>query len=162
VDFRVLLTNGPRMIKLAWLEHTGRDVYAGIVHMPGKFSYHESGQFHFKGRQGTEFVEKKIPVKQIHGSIPLFSMAFLPGVVSSSGLPDYERKPLDAIALLDTRTMPDDQVVNMHFGLLEPFRIGDLAVPTNVRQVFVVTLPWPWVYVTVAWGKITPEATRES
>ncbi len=158
MDLRVLLASEERTVKFAWVRHAGDDVYTGVLWKPGHFAYHASGEFHFKKKDGLiEYREIKVPLRKIVDAVPLFGVRFAPSDVAHfTELPAARDSRANTILCLDTASMPNNREVEINFGLLEAGRIGELAVPTNVKQVAILSLSlrYPWAYVTVGWGNM--------
>lgn len=148
----MVLTDGARECDVAWLQHTGADVYCGPVASPGKITYHASGirSSTLSGKRNVH--DRHFPLSRLRGSTQLLAFGFdLPGGVFGR---DYARRQADAVAYLDTRAMPTGRTINVIVGLVEPHNLGALPprLPSvTVQQLLVVTSVKPWVYIVVAW-----------
>jgi hypothetical protein len=139
-----------------WVEHTGRDVYWGMVGLPDHYSYHETGKRHIKQPGGYRILESHVPLAELRGIFHLSTLAFSAELLDAgSYLRGYFGGSSDAAVYLDTRSMPSGIPVNVMIGLVEVGR-GDL-LPTIpfpgwiTRQVLLVTEVTPWVWVSVGW-----------
>ncbi len=153
---RVLVTDGKRTVYVAWVEHTGIDVYAGIVNHPGKWTYHESGQYHWRAVEDAppEWVVKCLPLKEVEGTFALTSVGFSRQAVTQGLFADYTGKPSDAVLYVDLRTLPDtaSNFVNISLALMEPgSSLAKIPAewPLKRTQVLVATAVEPWVCVSV-------------
>ncbi|UCC31557.1 MAG: hypothetical protein JSU86_04615 [Phycisphaerales bacterium] len=153
---RILLTDGQTTVDYAWLEHTGADVYCGLVGWVKKFSYHESGQAHWSDASGEkDTITKRAPLKEVSGSVGIVTMGVMPDLVKIGYPRVYTGKKADASLFLDVRAIPDDRYTSILLGLIEPGRFD--AIPIlfepwfQAKQVVLVTSVEPWVSAVVGW-----------
>lgn len=140
-----------------WLEHTGKDVYCGMVGLSDHQSYHETGKRHIKQAGNYQILETREQLKELHGIVSLTTLAFAKGLLDAgSYLREYYGGSSDAVVYLDTRSMPAGEPVNVMLGLLEVGRSDLLPLKWpnwTVHQVTLVTAVTPWVWISVGWPK---------
>ena len=148
---KVLYTDGTKTVELFWINHTGSDVYCGGSRSNFKRSYHNSGQLHETAGGRRTHQSWVAPLKQLKGQFHLTTLAFS----SSRRLPrsNATGSKLDAAIVIDSRSLPKKQTVNVIIGLLEPnnFRPieGITKTISGVKQVLLATNSVPWVYAIV-------------
>ena len=160
---RVLVTNGSKTADLFWVEHTGRDVYCGMVGLPDHYAYHETGARHIKQAGGYQILERHVPLAELRGIFQLTTLAFSSTLLDAGNyLRDYFGASVDAVVYLDTRSMSGDApFLNVMVGLLEigPPELLPIGVPDWVtRQIVLVTDVRPWVWIAVGWPVPKAEA----
>lgn len=160
---KILLTDGARTVQLAWLKHTGSDVYLGLSKLAWKRSYHASGKLHTttgKGRSDEAIVQPLADLKGYHHltTIAVGGSGWLTPVDSRY---NFTGRKADVLLSVDLRSFPSGKQVNLFVGLLEPGNVAAIlplslsrlspGVPgTKVHQVMIATSISPWVVLAVA------------
>lgn len=163
---RILVTDGPRTRDVYWLKHTGTDVYHGAPGSHIKKSYHASGYTHTKIRDKIWRQAKVEPLEAIHGAAPLNVIGFCNPktfLEYTDPAPALAEK-VDALVIIDIRSVPEDVSVTIHIGLLEPRNwcaLAEVASPKEeppepaleTQSLTVATSVVPWVYASVTWHR---------
>ena len=155
---KVLYTNGQRTLELFWVTHTDTDVYCGTCGSNRKRSYHASGKIHTKENDKEKDGAWVAPLKQVKGQFHLSTI----GITNSRQWADaafkrieFKHHKVDAALYVDSRTIPENEFINVGVGLLEPnnFRSLEKLIKAigNVKQVLLSTNSTPWVYCILIW-----------
>lgn len=158
MEARILYTNGARAVELIWVRHTGADVYCGLPGTGVKRTYHASGKVHTK-QNGEEAGGGWVaPLGEIRGQFHLITTALTNTRVWSDSLYQnipFTRGKVDAVLHIDARSIPENQLINVAVGLLEPNNLPALqslvSAIRNVKQVLLATGTVPWVYCMLIW-----------
>jgi hypothetical protein len=161
---RVLCTNGLRTVDLFWLSHDGKDVYCGQPGFKGHRSYHESRKLHDRTQDSIHGESWQAPLSQLKQQFHLTSIVlgnsseWVKAVAESYV---YKGGKSDSVLVIDSRSIPEGQLLNVAVGLLEPgnFQVlGSLLhsledIGTETKQVLLSTAVTPWVYVMLLFVK---------
>ena len=152
---RVLLTDGEKTVKLAWVKHTGDELYLGPAFafkqggLPRDihFSYHSSG---CRTAPTNSLVAPLSPMARITGHVVVLTMWIRSGAINDEyGRPFRGQKSEDDF-LIDVRTIPQSGA-NILIGLLEPGREEALQRHPDfeVRQSSIVRNVSPWLVISL-------------
>ena len=149
--FRLLLTNGNRVVEAIWAEHTGQDLYYGFVGSDNKSSYHASGARHTKWTSGeTSIAQRHHRLDAFQDQLQLCAFGVETDLSRYSDAAEHSGKKGDSIVYLDTRTLPS--FLSISFGLVECNNLGAMlpvAQHHDVRLIHIVSSTVPWIYVNV-------------
>jgi len=160
---RVLYTNGQQTVDLLWLSHDGKDVYCGQPGFDEKRSYHESGKVHSHSEGERTDEGWHAPLKDIKKQFHLRTIALQSSKEwfdKVSNKIKYSGGKSDAVLTIDSRSIPENTLINVSVGLLEPGRLDILQsmvtmknddIPLTSKQFLVSTEVEPWVYVVLYW-----------
>lgn len=155
---KVLYSNGKQTVELFWVTHTGKDVYCGVPKSNFKRSYHASGKLHSKEGSVEKDASWASPLKEVKGHFHLGTI----GLSNSREWPKktYARlevfpRKVDGAIFIDSRSIPEKQIINVSVGLLEPHNFPALdrliRALGNVRQLHLSTDSTPWICCMVMW-----------
>jgi len=168
---RVLFTDGTVTEDLLWLVHDGTDVYCGETKSSFKWTYHASGKVHTK-EDGEELGGTwQVPLAVLQGYFPPGSFGFRSSKAwfstpSAKGDLRYRGGKSDATIVIDSRTIPDRQFVNVQLLLIEPGNLASLGPLLNPsssglmdvkpHQLLLATAVQPWIAVLLYLTTPTP------
>jgi hypothetical protein len=152
MKMKVLYSNGMRTVELFLATHTGKDVYCGFPKSNFKRSYHASGKLQSKEGNVEKDASWISPLKEVKGHFHLGTI----GRSNSREWPkgaytrlDVSPRKVDAAIFIDSRSIPEKEIINISVGLLEPhtFVALDRLIRSlgNVKQLHLSTHSIPWV-----------------
>jgi hypothetical protein len=135
IIFGLGLTNGRVSRELFWLSHRGADVYWGVGagRLHAKYSYHGSGRRHMRTSYG-EILREHGPIPNaIKGYEPIVVIGSLydPSGYTSEQAAVFSGSKLDAVFMVDSRTLPNHGQRQVHIGMIE---VGRFDVLTNLLR----------------------------
>jgi hypothetical protein len=167
---RILYTNGQKTVDLFWLSHDGKDVYCGSPGFEGHRSYHKSGEVHSKTSKSTQDEGWHAPLSQLKRQFHLTTIALGNSPEWFKGVAEthvYKGGKSDSVLVIDSRSIPEGQPINVAVGLLEPgnFKVlGSILrslkeTGTEAKQLLLSTAVVPWVYIMLLWIEKPPNVT---
>ena len=128
---RVVLTNGKVSCELFWLSHHGKDIYWGFGggSLRQKVSHHASGTRYFRTQARTIRSEPVSPPARVKGYEPILILGSLydPSWYSSEQATPFSGSKLDAVFMVDTRSLPKRGQNQIHVGMIEAGRLDVLG-----------------------------------
>jgi len=159
---RILYTNGSRTYNMFWLSHDGSDIYYGSTDQSGHHSYHESGKMHYRDNQTTNLDRWEIPLKDFCLHRHLITYGFINSksyFKGQSKYKEYNGKKGNGTMIIDSRSIPDDYMVNAAIGLVSKEGMAMLGAfcafdgsSQKTSQLIVCTEVFPWVYCILSFG----------
>src|SRR5438132_2650966 len=150
----ILLTNGKRIVKLAWVKHSGTNVYLGpAITAPSEwliknfhFSYHEKGH---RNSPLPYIMAALAPLQKIRGHVALLTFWVRRDSIDREYFKEFEQDVSENCFVVDLRTVPESGV-NIFVGLLEPHREDMLQSHNDfaVRQKMIMKNVSPWIVIS--------------
>lgn len=159
---RILYTNGSKSYNMFWVSHDGKDIYYGSTDDEGHHSYHESGKMHYRTRDSTEQNRWEIPLKDFKFHRHLITYGFHNNSAYFKGQSQYKEyhgKKGNGTMIIDSRSIPDDFMINAAIGLVTKEGMTMLGAfcafdgsSQKTSQLMVCTEMFPWVYCVLSYG----------
>ena len=164
---RVILTNGKDSRELFWLSHHESDIYwgGGSGHLMHKVSHHASGKRHHQACGKTIQIEPVPPPSKVKGYHPILYLGSIcdPSLYTLEQAPKFHGSKLDAIFMVDTRSLPKSGQNNVHIGMIQEGRLDVLSnllrrggqsskknnVSLTLLQTLLITSCTPWIFLSL-------------
>ncbi len=164
---RVVLTNGRESRELLWISHHESNIYwgGGSGHLAYKVSHHASGKRYHQSRGKTIMIE---PVPQPNILKGYFSVLTLGSICNPSRYtieqaPKFKGSKLDAVFMVDTRSLPKRGENNIRIGMIESGRFDVFSnllrrgtqtsqgekVSFKILQTLLITSCTPWIVLSL-------------
>ena len=160
MKLKILFTNGIKIVDLYWLLFKNKDLYYGyspqISSLGGKYSYHKSGQMHYKDQDGEMIWENQsIPIDHFKGFQLLSGFGFDNNELRFMNADDLKINKNDSNMIIDSRTLPKNKMIYLMIGILKPANYAELyehpitspiIFNSSSRLMFCTDVsPWIWV-----------------
>ena len=164
---RIVLTNGKISRELFWLTHNGKDIYWGFggAKLRHKISHHASGIKYLCANDKIIRRDIVSPPNKVKGYEPIitFGSIYNPSYYDDSQTISFSGSKLDAVFMVDTRSLPKKGHNNIDVGIIEAGRLDvvqnilrtgthlpeDTTSNFKILQILLITNCIPWIFIKV-------------